>query len=52
MTYPCDDCNFQTGHSTCWYLGPIPFAEMFHKCIHGCEKHRSWWTITSVRTQE
>lgn len=51
MTYPCNDCNFNIGISTCWYFGQMTATEMVKIAVRGCKKHRSWWTRTSVPNQ-
>ena len=45
---PCEDCNFKTGNSSCWYFGKMPFYEARIRAVQGCEKHRPWWTTTTV----
>jgi len=48
---PCDDCNFKTGHSTCWHFGKMPFIEVYNKTLHGCDKYRQWWTTSTVHIE-
>ena len=45
---PCEDCNFKTDPSTCWHFGKMPFAEVHNIALHGCDKHRPWWTTSTV----
>jgi|PlaIllAssembly_1097288.scaffolds.fasta_scaffold55216_3 hypothetical protein len=43
---PCDDCNFKTNPSNCWYFGTMSFNAIQNKEICGCEKYRPWWSTT------
>ena len=43
---PCNDCNFKTNPSNCWYFGNISFIEKQNKELYGCDKYRPWWTTT------
>ena len=43
---PCDDCNFKTNPSNCWYFGTMSFTAIQNKEFCGCEKYRPWWSTT------
>jgi hypothetical protein len=45
---PCEDCNFKTGNSTCWYFGRMPFYEAHIRALHGCDRYRPWYTTSTV----
>jgi hypothetical protein len=49
LNVPCEDCNFKTGQSTCWYFGELNLSEIFNKATQGCEKHRLWWTMSGSK---
>ena len=49
ISIPCEDCNFKTGQSTCWYFGEMNLSEIFNKTLQGCDKHRLWWTMSGSK---
>jgi len=36
----CDNCNYKTGESPCWYCGEMNRPEIFLRSLLGCDFHR------------